>query len=221
MRAKDMTGLRFGRLTVLERAGSKNGLATWRCRCDCGKETTVAGDVLRNGNTRSCGCLQRETRSKLGSSMVAELSDRNTKHGMSRTRLYGIWENIKTRCQNPKSDDYHRYGGRGITICPEWRDSFEAFRDWALANGYRDDLTIERIDTDGDYFPENCKWATMKEQSNNRRSNVPITYNGKTQTIAQWAAEIGITHMTLWKRLKRGWPIEKALEPTKNRGNRR
>lgn len=216
MKVKDMTGQSFGRLTVIDRAGSKDGKATWRCKCDCGNIATVSGDVLRRGLSNSCGCLKKEIASRRAKAKVNDLIQKNTKHGMSNSRLYRIWENIKTRCSNTNSDDYHRYGGRGITVCEEWRGSFEAFRDWALANGYKDDLTIDRINNDGPYSPENCRWATIKEQSRNRKSNTPITHNGRTQTLAQWAEETGITTATLWKRLKRGWDIEKALtEPNK------
>ena len=216
MTTKDLTGQTFGRLLVLERAGSKNGRAAWLCECICGNKTVVSGEVLRRGTSKSCGCLKKEVAAKRASDRAPSLAKANTKHGMCKTRLYGIWGNLKARCKNKTNNDY---GGRGITVCPEWQESFEAFRDWALANGYRDDLTIERKDVNGNYCPENCCWKTKKEQSNNKRNNIKIEYKGKSQTMAQWAAEIGITHMTLWKRLKRGWPIERALSPTKNRRN--
>ena len=197
----DITGQRFGHLTVAEIAGrDKGGRATWRCVCDCGNAVSVAGYSLRSGHTTSCGCLQKErTR-----------ADKTT-HGGKGTRLYGIWAHMKNRCLSKTSRDYKDYGGRGITVCAEWANSFEAFRDWALANGYRDGLTIDRKDTDGNYCPENCRWATQKEQQNNRRNNHIISFNGETHTLAQWAELTGIKFSTLYMRLRRGWSAELAL----------
>ena len=190
----DLTGRKFGRLTVIERTESnKCGKAKWKCVCECGNETTTTGGNLVQGITRSCGCLRCD-------------------HGKTQTRLYGIWGGIKTRCFNPHSQRYSDYGGRGITVCDEWRYSFEAFRDWAMAHGYRDDLTLDRIDVNGNYCPENCRWATYKEQASNTRTNRFITYDGKTMTWKQWAAELGIKYTTLHARLTYyHWDVEKAF----------
>lgn len=136
-------------------------------------------------------------------------------------RLYSVWHNMKSRCYNPKASHYAQYGGRGITVCPEWRDSFEAFRDWALANGYRDDLTIDRKDNDGPYSPENCRWADMYCQNNNTRKNNYITYKGETKTASEWAREYGLHRCVLNNRIRRGWDIEEALTKPPDKSQRR
>jgi hypothetical protein len=187
-KAIDMTGRRCGRLTVKKRADnvvSKSGksiLAAWECLCDCGNTTIVIGASLRNGNTASCGCLQKQVVSK-----------RMKTHGGSRTRLYEIWCGMKKRCNNPSSNIYEHYGGRGVRVCEEWEGSFVAFREWAIDSGYSDSLSIDRIDTNGNYCPDNCRWATDVEQKNNMRTNNRITYNGATKTAAEWRRYLGIT----------------------------
>ena len=144
--------------------------------CDCGRETIVAQSSLRSGVTQSCGCLMRELSSK-----------RATKHGGRKTRLYRIWDNMKSRCSNPTKGNYKEYGGRGIKVCEEWLHDFAAFRDWALANGYDDALTIDRIDNDKGYSPDNCRWITQAEQNRNQRTNHMVTYHGETKAIREWA----------------------------------
>ena len=196
----DLTGKRFGRLSVIERDPTETRHGKWLCVCDCGNSCSVYSTNLRRGTTVSCGCKKSE-----------RISILNKSHGMSKKRLYYEWTRMRSRCNNPENQDFSLYGGRGITVCPEWSDSFEAFRDWAISNGYRDDLTIDRKDNDGPYSPENCRWATQKEQQNNKRNNSYITFNGRTQTMKQWADEIGIDNATLWRRLKTGWSIERAL----------
>ena len=199
----DMRGLRFGRLVVIDQAGNaKYGGALWRCQCECGNEKIVRGADLRSGHTQSCGCIHSES-----------LSARNEKHGETGSRLYNIWSGMKQRCGDPHASNYQNYGGRGIKVCDEWVNSFEAFRDWALANGYRDGLTIDRKDNDGPYSPENCRWATRKEQSGNRRKLYSITHNGETHTVREWAEILGIPADRIRERLKRGLPTEKVLTP--------
>ena len=207
--AYDLTGQKFGRLTVIELAGSdacKNRL--WRCRCDCGTITVKNGACLRSGDTRSCGCLQRE-----------ETSKRMTTHGHNknrvRERLYGVWAGMMTRTSNPNSDNYQYYGGRGISVCDEWRD-YESFRGWALANGYNENAqrgkcTLDRIDTDKDYCPDNCRWVDMNVQANNMRSNRLMEYNGEVHNMKEWATILGINYSTFKAWTHRGLTIEDML----------
>lgn len=189
----DLTGQRFGRLVVIERAGKIGSHISWICQCDCGNITKpISGNNLKKGHVKSCGCLYR-------------------KHEMHGTRLYSIWNGMKSRCYNENHIHYNDYGGRGITVCDEWKDDFQAFYDWAMANGYQEEMTIDRKDVTGNYEPSNCRWTTMKEQQNNRRNNIVITYNGKTQTLSQWANDTGIDYHKLLMRLSRGWSIERTL----------
>lgn len=132
-------------------------------------------------------------------------------HGKSKTRLHSIWRGMKQRCNNPNREAYKDYGGRGIAICDEWKDNFEAFYEWAMANGYSDDLEIDRRDNDGDYEPSNCQWVTRGIQANNRRTSAKLTLNGETHTIAEWTRITGLSKATIEGRLKRGWTIERTL----------
>lgn len=155
---KDITGQRFGRLVALEPLPTENRHTRWRCRCDCGRETVVGSAYrLTSGNTKSCGCLHRDS-----------ARERHLIHGGKGTRLYNIWKNARQRCRNAKTPDFAQYGARGVSFSPLW-DDFGAFRDWAMANGYREDLTLDRIDPNGNYEPNNCRWATWKEQRHNQR----------------------------------------------------
>lgn len=206
---KDLTGQRFGRLVAIEKISAKGIATKWLCMCDCGKKVSVLTHSLISGNTSSCGCLHRE---KLAENN--KISKR--KHGMTGTRLYRIWGGMKRRCYEIANKDYERYGARGIIICDAWLTDFQFFYEWAMSNGYKDDLSIDRIENDGNYEPSNCKWTTVKIQNNNRRTNHLINFNGKTQNLNQWADELGINRVSLRGRIsKLGWSIERALTERK------
>ncbi len=196
----DLTGQRFGRLTAVEYAGQgKTNGYLWKCKCDCGNETIVYGYALKSGNTKSCGCLWKEvTRAK------------STTHGMKHTKLYNVWCGIKKRCYYEKNANYKDYGARGICVCDEWQ-KFEPFMEWALANGYKEELTIDRIDTNGNYCPENCRWVDRYTQANNKTNNKYLTFNGETHTFAEWSRITSIPYETLRWRTIRGWSSQRAL----------
>lgn len=174
----DLTGQRFGRLTVIGVDDRKSRKTYFYCRCDCGNVKSVRSDSLTAGAIRSCGCLKKEQDRK---NLTA-----NHKHKMSHTRPYEIWQGMKGRCYNKHDARYHRYGGRGITVCDEWKNDFTAFYEWALANGYQDNLTIDRIDNDKGYSPDNCRWSDVKSQCRNRSTNIKITIGNSTRTLTEW-----------------------------------
>lgn len=196
-RGKNLVGLRFGKLTVLERAGSEKfvGLsrATWRCLCDCGNIVIANTRLLTSGHKKSCGCIPR----------VAIHPHKS--HGRTGSRLYKTWCSMKTRCYNKNSSEYHRYGGRGIVMCEEWKDNPEAFIKWAESHGYRDNLTIDRIDNDKGYCPENCQFLTLVE-NNRRKPNITwIEIDGVRDTAFGWGRVVGISGNSLRQLyLKRG-----------------
>lgn len=203
MQKIDLTNQRFGRLLVLRESDSKNRIA-WECLCDCGNTVIVTTTGLRNKGTKSCGCLKVETAAK-----THTIHGDNSKSG--RSRLYRIWSSMRGRCLNPSNDAYANYGGRGITICKEW-DEFLIFKEWALQNGYNDTLTIDRIDVNQNYCPQNCRWISRKAQATNKRSNRYITYQDECYTIAEWAELKGMPYSLLYKRLKLGWDVARAIE---------
>lgn len=193
----DMTGQRIGRLTVIRRNGRKGHNTGWLCRCDCGKEITVAGQYLRNGQTMCADCKNK--------------NERFWKHGMSKTRLFNIWGHMKNRCNQPKCDNYENYGGRGITVCDEWNNDFNAFAEWAYANGYDESLTIDRIDVNGNYEPSNCRWATKKQQANNMRKTHYVETPDGVMTISEAAEKYNLTYACLLYRYNKGEKGEKLV----------
>lgn len=198
--AIDISGRRFGRLIVVERVGTIRGQAAWRCECDCGKTAIVPSHDLKRGSTKSCGCY------------AADLSrQRLETHGMTKTRIFRIWTGMLSRCSNNKDCAFVFYGGHGISVCDEWRNDFARFHDWSIRNGYKKDLTIDRIDNNGNYCPDNCRWASPRVQANNRRTTRYLTVMCETKTISEWADIYGIKYGTIFCRLKDGWDEEKAV----------
>jgi hypothetical protein len=202
-KVKQLTGMKFTRLSVISYAGyisGKSGVC-WNCLCDCGNHHIANGGDLKRGNIRSCGCLSKELKS-LRAKML------NRTHGLTECSLYSTWKNMRQRCNNPNNQDYHSYGGRGISVCKEW-NNFATFK--KDMEGKTQGLTIERIDTNKGYSKENCRWASTLEQARNKRTNKPITHNGKTMLLSEWSQLLGIKEGTLWMRIRRGWPVDQAF----------
>lgn len=198
----NFTGQQFGRLTVINRhpENAKDGQARWNCECDCGNGITVTARYLKEGTTRSCGCLAAEVR----------LVHSQT-HGLSNSSEYRVWQGIKKRCYNPTHQYYHNYGGRGITMCDEWKNSFEAF--------YKDmgprpslEYTIEREDSDLGYYKGNCRWATRLEQGNNTRRNVYYEFDGERKTLSAWCRELNLNYKAMHYQLSSGKSFEDAAD---------
>lgn len=198
----DLTEQKFGRLTVIKRVEKQNKTrsAYWLCQCECGNTTIVSSPNLKNKHAMSCGCLQQESR--LTHSIT---------HGLAKTRIYRIYLGMKKRCYNKNYFQFQYYGGKGIRICDEWLNNFKSFYDWSIANNYNDTLTIDRINSNGNYCPENCRWVDKYVQANNKKTNKLITYNNETHTMTEWSKITGLTYSTIQHRLDRNWDIEKAL----------
>lgn len=209
----DIVGKTFGRLKVISfdhkkpiilKNGVKNGYKYYyKCKCICGNYTITLRNNLLDKTTCSCGCYRKEQAHK--ATFV--------KNNIRKTRLYSIFTKMKARCYNENHEYYKNYGGRRIMICDEWKNDFKTFYDWSMANGYKDNLTIDRIDNNGNYEPSNCRWTDMKTQARNRRKNHLITYKGETHCISVWSQLTGIKQSTIRRRLKVGWSISKALNP--------
>jgi len=182
-------------LTIIREIGQIKNKRHFLCKCECGRNKEIALIRLTTGKTKSCGCIKKFN---------------SITHGMCHHPLYNVWNAMKQRCSNPNQRAYIRYGARGIKVCVEWL-SFETFKDWALTNGYKEGLTIERIDNDGDYKSTNCEFVSKIRQANNRTNNHFINYQGKRMTLSDWGRQIDINPLAILKRLNRGWNIEKAL----------
>lgn len=213
--AENLDGKRFGRWKVLSRAKNRGKQIYWLCECDCGTIKEVNGYSLLRGDTQSCGCLQ-----------IEHLIKSTRKHGMRNTRLYTVWVDMKDRCENKENSSYKWYGAKGITVCPEWlgEHGFENFAEWAYDNGYdenakRGECTIDRIKSNGNYEPNNCKWSDSIEQNNHRSSNRFIEYHGEIKTLANWCRELKLPYKAIHSRINRyGWSIERAFsEPIKSK----
>ena len=205
MKCLNLTGQRFGKLTVLTFKGRYNHQTWWHCKCDCGKDVVTSTNRLKNGQTKSCGCYNREM-TKL----------KNTKHGSSNSPLYKVWRGMINRCKYPGTKNYDRYGGRGIRVWEEWENSFDLFSKWAIQNGYSEKLTIDRIDNDGNYTPQNCRWVSWKVQARNRSNNHLLELNGVNKPLTEWAEQYNIDYAIVRERINNlGWNVEEAITTPK------
>lgn len=206
---KDITGQKFGRLTVIKLDHiviKKHGTVSyWLCKCDCGNEKIIRKDHITGNKILSCGCLQKEKASEI-----------NSTHHLSKSRIYYIWASMKRRCSLKTDTNYVRYGAKGIKVCDEWQ-KFESFYDWAINNGYKDNLSIDRIDVYKDYCPENCRWTNEIQQANNKSNNTKIKYNNEEHTLAEWARFLGYSYSTICHRYYRNWDVEKMMQQPQRR----
>lgn len=194
-RTHNLIGQKFGRLTVIGLDDRGTRKTYWVCQCDCGRMKSARSDGLLCGAIKSCGCMKKEQdRINLTS---------NHSHKQSGKRIYHIWQGIKGRCYNSNDTRYHRYGGRGISMCDDWKNSFQNFYDWAMSSGYEENLTIDRIDNDGNYCPSNCRWATIKEQCDNRSTTIKITIGNVTKSLIEWCKVFEIEYPAAVNRYRR------------------
>lgn len=206
----NLTGMKYGRLSVKEIDYRENYRTYWKCLCECGKTCIVEGGNLRSGRQKSCGCIVSER----GREMLIQM---NTKHGLYDTRIYGIRRNMLQRCYNPKAKRYEFYGGKGVTVCEEWKRDFMSFYRWALENGYQEDLTLDRIDVNGNYEPSNCRWVTLKEQNQNTSRSMKVDYFGSQMCLKEASRLCGMSYETLRYRYKNGLRGEKLFTNSKYR----
>lgn len=197
-------GEKFGKLTILECAGvNERGQRLVKCKCDCGKETIKGYSEVSRLKVKSCGCLQKE---------LYESGRAFKSHGLTKSRIYRIYNGMKTRCTNPNRRSYKDYGKRGISVCDEWKNDFMSFYEWAETNGYTDELSLERKDVNKGYSPQNCCWISLKDQANNKRRTVYITYNNEKKPMSVWAKELNISYWTLRSRKSYGWTDKEIIE---------
>jgi len=196
---KNIVGQKYNRLTVIEFIESIGNKRYWLCRCECGNTSRVETYALTSGKIKSCGCYAREFNGKAGIT-----------HGLSNKTIYNTWKTMLHRCENRTDKRYNNYGGRGITVCEEWHDIVK-FYNWAVDNGYKEGLSIDRINGNGNYEPSNCRWATREEQANNLKSNKKYTVNGRTESIKTWGKISGIPECVISSRIRRGWDVEEAV----------
>lgn len=196
----DIIGKKFNKLTALKMLGK----GYYLFKCDCGTIKKIKRYNVISGQTKSCGCYHKET-----------VGSYNKRHGLSKHPLYKTWHNMRSRCKNPNATKYYIYGGKGIKVCSEWDNNFKSFYDWSIRSGYKKGLSIDRINSNGDYEPNNCRWTTITKQNNNTSQNHLITYYGKTMTIAQWARYKGLSQKILSERIRRNWSIKRALSTPK------
>lgn len=211
---KDLTGMKFNRLTVIKRVQNDNtNHSCWLCKCICGKIKIVRGSALRTNKIQSCGCLQKEYFKKNKVNI-------NIKNNIKGKKIYNVFKSMRARCYNKHCENYKHYGERGITICDEWLDKesgFINFYNWAINNGYQEGLSIDRIDVNGNYEPNNCRWATIEEQNNNKTNNRYIIYNDKNYTITQWSKIFNIPTSTMfYKIFKQNKSIEEIFKEQSN-----
>ena len=208
MKTKDYTGQRFGKLTALEPTNERKKTGNnviWLCKCDCGNLVKIpTSEFSAKAHTRSCGCWRSE-----------KMTISQTTHGGARERLYIVWMSMRRRCYEKKNKDYPNYGGRGIKVCDLFQD-YGAFRKWAFESGYDPnanygECTLDRIDANGDYEPQNCRWVSLANQNNNKRDNIKILHNGTTKTASEWERELGYSQGLIRDRIRRGWSTERAI----------
>lgn len=199
-RHEDLTGRRFGYLTIVGEVERRGIQIMWKCKCDCGNYIVSPRNNLMNGHTKSCGCKTKEM-----------IGNATRVHGHSKTRVWAIYSGMKARCYNENFPKYKDYGARGICICDEWLNDFMAFYNWSITHGYSDDLSIDRINVNGNYEPTNCRWATLEEQSYNKRNTLRLEFNGEEHSIKEWSEITGLSTDAIRSRLQRNWSIEKTL----------
>lgn len=212
MKIDDLTNCVFGKLTVISRAENIGKRVAWNCICECGNKKVVSATNLKSGNVKSCGCLKKEV-----------ITKEKTIHGKRDSKLYNVYYAMRARCYNKNTKSYQVYGERGIKLCDDWlgKDGFLKFYNWAISNGYKDGMTIERIDCNGNYSPENCCWISKAEQSRNLRTNVLIDYSGETHPMAEWAEILNVNYKKLQRGIKYyGFTFEQAVEYARGKTKR-